>query len=104
MNFIAEHILSNKLYPVVSYSSIFSSKKKNVKGIKINANIIQIKYKNNIKFLKISLSIFTCDIFDKSFGFDIKTSKGINNTEIKDSKIDKIKIKLDKGESSSEST
>ena len=55
-------------------------------------------------FLKISLSIFTCDIFDKSFGFDIKTSKGINNTEIKDSKIDKIKIKLDKGESSSEST
>ena len=55
-------------------------------------------------FLKISLSIFTCDIFDKSLGFDIKTSKGINNTDIKDIKIEKMKTKLDKGESSSEST
>ena len=73
-------------------------------GIKINANIIQIKYKNNIMFLKISLSIFTCDIFDKSLGFDKKTSKGISSTEINDIKIEKIKIKFDKGESSSEST
>ena len=65
---------------------------------------MQIKYKNNIIFLNISLSIFTCDIFDKSLGFDIKTSKGINNTDIKDIKIEKMKTKLDKGESSSEST
>jgi hypothetical protein len=55
-------------------------------------------------FLKISLSIFTCDIFDKSLGFDKKTSKGISSTEINDIKIEKIKIKFDKGESSSEST
>ena len=46
--------------------------------------------------------MFICVIFDISFGFD--KNNGINKTLIKEIKIEKIKTRFDKGESSSEST
>ena len=48
--------------------------------------------------------MFICVIFDISFAFDKNTSNGINKTLIKEIKIEKIKTRFDKGESSSEST